>query len=158
MNELILKKELGQAFNSSDTTNLLDIAMQCKLAGGKAVIQARDIYCAITHQFRLFNDNCVSFSGERAKHSNIDAKEALLFDLFPNPASENIIVNYKLPLDGNSFIKIFDITGHEFKSYSLSKAIGNLTITTEEIPQGVYLVYLTCNDQKSNVSKLIIVK
>lgn len=158
VNELILKRELGQALNSSDTVNLLDIALQCKLAGGKAVLQARDLYCAITHQFRLFDDNCLSFLGAREKHSKIVGKETLLFDLFPNPASENIFVKYKLPFEGNSFIRILDITGHEFKSYSLSKAIGNLTITTEEIPQGVYLVYLTCNDQKSKVSKLIIVE
>lgn len=158
MNELVLKNELGQPLSSSDTVNLLDIAMQCKIAGGNAVLQARAMYCAITHQFRPFEDNCINFSGARMSTFQNQNKDAIFFELYPNPAVEEFEINYKIPNVERSEFKIFDVTGHEFKSYPIRNSFGKMSIVTSSFPQGVYLCCLYNKNVQLEYKKLVIIK
>lgn len=87
---------------------------------------------------------CASLTGI----NNISQNDNLL-SIYPNPASENININFT-STSKNISIKIFDATGRLIKNMENVRS-GENTINVSELESGLYLI--NANDGKSSVTK-----
>ena len=86
-------------------------------------------------------------------NSGIQSNTSVIFDVFPNPASNKITV--KLSKSGSGIVLINDILGNEIKRLSVSN---NLTeINTENLESGVYFISIM-QDNNQTTKKIIISK
>jgi len=76
-----------------------------------------------------------------------------LFNLFPNPASDNITLNINNSCNGEMELKIYSVTGVLIKSEILKQY--NQQINTGDLNNGIYLVAIKSKDVIEN-QKLII--
>jgi PKD repeat protein len=67
--------------------------------------------------------------------------EILSIDLFPNPASDNIIINYGKTLK-NSTLEIYDVTGQLIKKENIDQA-STQSINISEFPKGLYILKIS---------------
>jgi ribosomal protein S9 len=158
MNKLVLKRELGQPLSSSDSVNLLDIALQCKIAGGNAVLQARAMYSAINHKFRLFEDNCLSFSGARLAKKSNKYNNLISLQLYPNPAHDFVELSYKMENNLNATFKIYDLTGTLLESFRLANNSGKIIVNTASLTNGLYICNIENNGVQSEFIKLVVIQ
>ena len=73
---------------------------------------------------------------------NEKAGSALLFDVYPNPAGEKLVVRIGAPLLNEASVLLSNALGQELvqKSVVLDGADTGLTITTGDLPPGLYFV------------------
>lgn len=69
-------------------------------------------------------------------------------EVYPNPASDQITVNYQLNGNANSAIQIFDIAGREVKNIAVSPASNYVTIAVGDLRPGVYVCRLQGHSTK----------
>jgi type IX secretion system substrate protein len=90
---------------------------------------------------------------------NDNNKPSLDFNVFPNPASENIQVYFQLSEESNVSLFITDLSGRNVKSILNNKQLASGThqmeILSSDLPSGIYQCILVQNDQTKHV-KLII--
>jgi hypothetical protein len=67
--------------------------------------------------------------------------EILNIDLFPNPASDNIIVNYGKILK-NSTLEIYNVTGQLIKNEEIDQT-STQSINISEFPKGLYILKIS---------------
>lgn len=67
--------------------------------------------------------------------------EILSIDLFPNPASDNIIINYGKTLK-SSTLEIYDVTGQLVKKEEIDQASTH-SINISEFPNGLYILKIS---------------
>jgi hypothetical protein len=84
----------------------------------------------------------------------INSLESFDFELFPNPAENevNILSLNELPF----LIEIYDFTGRLVHTENSEIAKNKTSIELSEFSNGVYLVKLTTADSKTGLKKLII--
>jgi hypothetical protein len=70
----------------------------------------------------------------------------VFFDVYPNPASDYIIVNCTLGHDQNSKIDIIDLTGRIVYSQKTNDVTENINISN--LPEGVYFVSVSIQGRK----------
>lgn len=80
-------------------------------------------------------------------------KKENIFSFFPNPAKENITVNYEYKTD--AVLNFYNITGNLVKSEILKQ--NNQHININDLPNGIYLCEIKTNEYSVN-QKLIIQK
>jgi hypothetical protein len=132
--------------------------MQCKISGGNAVLQARAMYCAITHQFRMFEDNCTQFSGGRfAKVANHNERLSI-FNIYPNPASNVLNLIYKIPGDKGGSISLNDITGRQVLNLPITAGYKQIIVNTAVLNAGYYSCHMVIENRVIATQKLIISK
>lgn len=82
---------------------------------------------------------------------------AALFSAFPNPSSNQITIDYKLPLGTQKGeIVISDMNGKEIKKYSVDNSFSNLVIPTNELMKGMYLYSLKGDGKILETKKIIV--
>lgn len=74
--------------------------------------------------------------------------------LYPNPVQERLTLEYKVQ-NQNSLLEIYDITGHLIDRKNLSSYQGQLSITTQHYPSGIYIVVLKDGTQHLWQQKII---
>lgn len=85
--------------------------------------------------------------------------ESLGLELYPNPTTGKVTVNYNLTGIDNVLLNVLDITGRSIASRKL--APGNnmsVNLDLDEFPAGIYSVVVFFNNQIQKVEKLMIVK
>ncbi|MBK7131086.1 MAG: T9SS type A sorting domain-containing protein [Crocinitomicaceae bacterium] len=72
------------------------------------------------------------------------------FDVYPNPASENITVSLTLNKSENTVINVLDITGKIVATINVGTVNGdkNVVISLDEFNSGIYFIELVNNDGK----------
>jgi hypothetical protein len=76
--------------------------------------------------------------------------------LMPNPASEQLTI-YLPQSENNSYVEIISATGEKVAVYTTS-ALAQLTVNTNEFPQGLYMVVYYTASGKRNSERLIIAR
>ncbi|OJJ15921.1 hypothetical protein BKI52_37005 [marine bacterium AO1-C] len=77
--------------------------------------------------------------------------------VFPNPTQEIVNINIgKSNLEYTVNILLLNIAGHQVKAYSIPKG-GALTINVKDVPEGVYIMKLSFDNQEV-IKKLIILR
>jgi hypothetical protein len=80
------------------------------------------------------------------------------FQLYPNPASNEVNIGFMLDESGDCTIRLEDLSGRFIREINFSEKqpgfIGK-TISTEGIPQGIYLIQLL-TPNKQQIQKLVL--
>lgn len=78
---------------------------------------------------------------------------------YPNPASDQISFNYRLPSDTYSArLVLRNLTGVIVANHELDKAGRRIRLETENFNNGIYMYTLFINEQAMTTKKLIIQK
>lgn len=86
------------------------------------------------------------------------AQTVTLGQNYPNPASGNTTIAFSTPKSGNAIIELYDILGAKVATpvnNYVSSGVNSVSFNTENLPTGVYTVYLRINGQ--SVSKTMTV-
>jgi hypothetical protein len=87
------------------------------------------------------------------------ANEDVTFSVFPNPAKEFVILEYKLTeSDLDAVIKITDSKGVLIKQYGVKHAIGQQLIDCNSVPPGLYNFTLITRRNKVISKKVSVLK
>lgn len=79
-----------------------------------------------------------------------------LFEVYPNPAQNSIIIDVKEQFNENTTIRICDVSGRILKSVHCEGNDSSVNIS--DIPNGVYFVTLIRNNQTIGNKKIVIIK
>jgi hypothetical protein len=80
-----------------------------------------------------------------------------MFQLFPNPTSENATVALNLQKESTVEVRLIDMAGQEIaaRNYGSMNGSSNIQLNTAELTAGVYVVEVTINNEKM-IKRLII--
>ena len=86
-------------------------------------------------------------------------QSALNIESFPNPASDQIQVNYKLPVGATSgFITIRDTKGAELQRHRINYTKESIALNTQSLSPGSYYCCLLTDDGRTAVKKMMVVR
>jgi hypothetical protein len=82
-----------------------------------------------------------------------------LLQAIPNPAMNDVVISYKLPVNNLSGkLRIMDVTGRLLYSTDVITSLNKLYVNTKEWAAGVYYYSLLVNNAIVNTKKLILTK
>ena len=76
---------------------------------------------------------------------------------YPNPANNNISINYNISNKNNANILIYNVYGKLEKQISINNLIGVININVSDLPSGIYFCTFNINGEIVKTNKLIIV-
>jgi hypothetical protein len=79
------------------------------------------------------------------------------FEMFPNPATENVNFKIDAPLDNNFILKITDISGREIKKIEFEPNL-EIVINTSQYQSGVYFVTVYYEQKAIEMKRLLIAR
>ncbi|MFH0894448.1 MAG: C1 family peptidase [Bacteroidota bacterium] len=82
----------------------------------------------------------------------------LQFDLFPNPAKDEVNLRINKPLAADADICIYNFQGSLQKCLHILKGTNQYTVSTKEFANGIYLVQINVNGNLPENRKLVILK
>jgi len=88
-----------------------------------------------------------------------DGEQKFVQQNFPNPASMETTVNYRLPVPGQVCLKITDISGRTIQSLineEQTQGMHSYTFNTSRLKVGVYFYNIICNTQNLGSGKMLI--
>lgn len=93
------------------------------------------------------------------KKTDIGTKEIIKLSSYPNPTNGNTVVSYNLPPANNrGKLTVYNILGKKVKSFILNNNCGSFTISTGDLPSGIYIYVIKTVTNISSVKKIIVVK
>lgn len=80
-------------------------------------------------------------------------------NLYPNPASDFIKINYSLPANVKiAKVDVFDMNGKIVKTYKVDKTFNDILIDTNDLSSGTYICKISSNKQEISETKFVITK
>lgn len=108
---------------------------------------------------KLKKEILLKVSEERPKDVFYDKGDIIVNSFFPNPASKNAIMEYRLnPYERDAKITLQNVLGSIIGTYELSPDENKLSISTENLNPGVYFYTLSIKDEGLATRKLIVKK
>ena len=120
-------------------------------------VVSRDVANALFH-----NSDHLPVTMELAINLNIgvdeNAENILNFDVFPNPASDNIYIRFYQDKIGKANILLFNTLGQMVYSEDtfVNDCLSEHVISVDNLPKGLYFLKITNADGKTNTSKIIV--
>ncbi len=79
------------------------------------------------------------------------------FDIYPNPANENTVLNFKSELNfREQYVEILDITGKRVALNNVPVGSKKFNLNTQEVSSGIYFVRLVAEGVQVETKKIII--
>ncbi|MGQ0828762.1 MAG: T9SS type A sorting domain-containing protein [Bacteroidota bacterium] len=162
VNSLILKKLIDPdyIYKKNDISVLENIAGQCPIKAGHSVYQSRNMLMTILNEAIEFTDNCDE-NYDRADETILDVLDNIknrTFKLYPNPNNGVMILDYSLSKNEQGSIMIYDVTGKLIVQYELNNANEQISISDEQLINGIYFYHIKVNDKILSSNKLVIIK
>lgn len=88
--------------------------------------------------------------------NNKDQSEGWLSEPFPNPASDQVVIRFRIPDTGPGKWTLLDAVGKEVKSISLTEKSGSIQFPVNNMPSGIYFYRVTGSFGSTGVKKLVI--
>jgi hypothetical protein len=145
-----------EKFSPSELTELRNLAVQCPFEYGPAVYSAREFLAFAELDSVEYINSCeLISSGEMRLHSD-DSPQITDFLIYPNPASDYLIIAATNMDSTNSKFALYNFLGKKL----LEKRISNNfeTISLSDIPSGIYLCTIKTNNSIAYIQKVIIIK
>jgi hypothetical protein len=84
------------------------------------------------------------------ERSGYDVERAAMIDIYPNPVSKQMIINFEQALTTDAVvptIRFYDVSGREVMSYVVDDNIqNNIAVDTHNLPAGIYFVDVQAGD------------
>jgi hypothetical protein len=143
--------------SSTQRTTLLDIASQCPLSGGEAVLRARDLLAA-TPEGPFFYDDSINCTGARPVRDRVvPLQNTDLVQLRPNPATERITIGFAFnDASETHHLLLINAVGQLVGDFQLSGLEGEMNVSIAHLPTGVYYYTVTGSYAPGTSGKLFI--
>jgi len=140
------------AFTSADSTTLMDIATQNPAYSGEGVYMARVL-------MQYFQTDYLNSSNMKIAHETpvVSSNSEIL--VYPNPASDNVTLQFSNITNENCTFELFDAMGNKIfsKEFVSSENLVNVSLTN--VAKGVYICrIIDSNHINLYNSKLVIIK
>ncbi|MCO6490754.1 MAG: T9SS type A sorting domain-containing protein, partial [Phaeodactylibacter sp.] len=125
-----------------DVGVLENIALQCPLEGGSAVFSARAFLAVATRQV-LWHDDIECGGGEAQRLSApVDAQPGIVEEvaIYPNPAKEQVIVDWRHSEGQVINIQLLDIYGKAHQQIPIEPGAKNCVLSISHLKAGLYMV------------------
>jgi hypothetical protein len=143
----------NNTFSAVQLVSLQAIAAQCPLSGGEAVLRARDML-TLTQDAPIFYNN-VTNCGSNLRPSENRAPELPIngfVKMNPNPASGNTVIQYTFASEGlERNLLLFNLFGQQVAKVILPDLEGEVALSTQTLPSGVYHYVVTNSTVKGNL-------
>ncbi|MFM9947915.1 MAG: T9SS type A sorting domain-containing protein [Saprospiraceae bacterium] len=138
--------------------DISDIAWQCPLEGGHAVLGARALYQL--RQYASFNDSLIcGISLLQRPGLSTQAASAAVQTLFPNPTSGELTLVLQSEITGSDLlIRVTNLAGQEMLQIQEPEASSSIRINAGTLPEGLYLLSVYQADQRISSHKIAIIK
>jgi hypothetical protein len=160
MRLLLLKQEQygSEALTATDLQAVEDMAVSCPFDMGLAVSQARYLYHSIIGH-RFFDDAALCGSSNSRLATAAGGAAAGDFQIFPNPATDRLTVNYKYTdQEGDAVFQLRNIFGQLVGIHALPKAQSSLSIHLADLSSGLYYYQVQVNGSLRSPGKLVIAR
>jgi hypothetical protein len=137
-------------FSSSDSSSLLNIALQDPLLGGDGVYSARVL-------LGIDPDNSSGRTMLDNGNNTVSGNESKTGKIYPNPAADEATLDYILEEDQRGILEIYSVVGQKLILYDL-KPHEQLKFNLTAIQTGIYFYSVKVNDETVYSDKLIIIK
>ena len=138
--------------DNSQIATLKRIANQCPLDGGNAVFKARGLLYRLTNIVYDDKNICKEIQSNQSISKVKNEKREI--NIFPNPATEEININFKTSIEGEISLTILNIFGKTIISRELKSTLDTLDISS--LNAGVYFVRISDGNQFNYVEKIIV--
>ncbi|MBK8966673.1 MAG: T9SS type A sorting domain-containing protein [Lewinellaceae bacterium] len=162
VNQLYLEKAVWGNFNwtISEKNNLDTIANQCPTLGGDAVFRARTMLDAAGY-WEFYNDDslCQISSSRPVVQMASPQNQTGRISIFPNPATDRIVIQSTEPWAEQAIILITDMVGNQLiqrQGREVLDSSGQGIISLSGLPPGLYFVHVLVQGKNSPVSKKIV--
>ena len=147
----------NNTFSAAQLSSLQVVAAQCPLSGGEAVLRARDMLALAQDAPTFYNNGNTCGNALRPSQNRLEQLQINDFvQVRPNPASENIVVDYSLSEGVKYQIMLVSIFGQVVGIFPLDGNEGVTTIPINNLPEGIYWYSVTGDKGISCPGKLII--
>ncbi len=173
----IANLEQADAINSGDQTFISLLANECPYIAGTAVYKARSIFAIyepgkmfddmnLCNQFGVYknsNDNGQGIFDQENEYlnslfpiSNNSITEPNNFNIYPNPATTQLTIDYHLQPFEEGSITIYDIMGRECFFINLNTSANKAVVNVSDLKSGIYTYKYTINNISRRIGKLLI--
>ncbi|MBW8049406.1 MAG: T9SS type A sorting domain-containing protein [Cytophagales bacterium] len=141
--------------------NTPDILRQA-VALARAVLKSEENMDIEDHLPVIPNNNNARigvFNGDNNEttNENIEIFRDVLIQIYPNPVTGNHInIQYRLPEKITAKVEIYDIAGRQNHHLILIEGIGNTDIDLSDLNKGLYIYFITINNEPYIIDKLIV--
>jgi hypothetical protein len=138
VNGILLRTVLRNifTFSTQDSTTLEGIAALCPLSDGEAVLWARSLLTLILGEPRVYDDESNCSVQERSRPTS--AATTTHLRVYPNPATDKLIVEYEYPANLEQTFLLFNALGQLTKAVRLVGGNKQIQIPLEGIAAGIY--------------------
>ena len=125
------------AFTIDQKTLINDVAEQCPFIGGTSVYTARALQSLYYPQ--EYDDEVICAETEkRSEDLGKIIEKTITADIYPNPAKDDLNIQFSQSLKNDSYLNIFDLTGKQVLRGNLPAGIGLYKIKTGVMSAGIY--------------------
>ncbi len=117
-------------FDSLDITKMAIISFVQEIRGNKEILQS-SISDKGFDQIAKKKENLIT---------SIEDFEGLSINVYPNPTSKNINIEFAKPIVRNVELKLIDNLGREIKSLKLKSGQNKTSLSVESYPEGLYYI------------------
>ena len=147
----------GGMFNDKELDILRGIAQLCPFTDGNAVYIARGLLAPIDSI--EYDNSCESDEGNaRMAAPTTGTDSVFTFNLFPNPSSGTITLDYQLNENETGNLEIYSIAGSLITSIQLGSGQRVRTVMLPELGAGTYLYKVSVNGEMKLADRLVIIK
>ena len=139
---------------STELQRLQAIATQCPLAGGWPVFKARALLYVVTGQQGNYANACAPQQA-LIQAPGTTAKRNEQIQLYPNPARQEVMVQWELPLENTGQLLLFDTYGRLLQRSPLQAGTSSYRLPLQTVESGFYVLRLELDGEETSL-KLIV--
>lgn len=139
-----------RSFAPTDTTTLLNIALQNPILGGNAVYGARVLLGLMVDDF------APTESGMRRAEAENEGADEPNVSLFPNPATTQVYIQVENANIENIRTEIYDLNGRKISGQITQISDGMLLVDTSTLPAGIYVICVLKQDLLMKTERLVL--
>lgn len=149
---------LHKKINSQEVANQIIATFEAGLAGGYSSVKYL-VFNRQNPQDALVVTIHYTIEEPFLNEEIYKSKKVSLTDVYPNPVSDNLYINYKM-LDPQADVRIVihNVLGSVVKEYPLEAMESKAKINTSELNSGVYFYSLTVDNETVLIKKFVVRK
>jgi hypothetical protein len=151
-----------KSFSTTQYNDLLGIANQCFISGGKSVWSARNLLYSSLNTIDAktinFANNCTTELRKEKPFTAdfLDTKD--VFQVYPNPSQGNVWVSFSDETTDHSFIRVLNLTGQILNDYPITSKQKQVEVDIRNLPSGIYLLQVFKNNACLGTQKMTLVR
>ena len=139
---------------STELQRLQAIATQCPLSGGWPVFKARALLYVVTGQQGNYANACAPQQA-LIQSPGTTAKRNEQIQLYPNPARQEVMVQWETPLENTGQLLLFDTYGRLLQRSTLHAGTSSYRLPLQRVEAGLYVLRLRLDGEETSL-KLIV--